>query len=30
MDTSFFATNTELVYICAKEIIDIGIYTWYK
>lgn len=26
MDTSFFATNIELVYICAKEIIDIGIY----
>lgn len=30
MDTSFFATNIELVYICAKEIIDIGMYTWYK
>lgn len=30
MDTSFFATNIELVYISAKEIIDIGIHTWYK
>lgn len=30
MDTSFFATNIELVYICAKEIIDIGMHTWYK
>lgn len=30
MDTSFFATNIELVYICVKEIIDIGIHTWYK
>lgn len=30
MNTSFFATNIELVYICAKEIIDIGIHTWYK
>lgn len=30
VDTSFFATNIELVYMCAKEIVDIGIYTWYK
>lgn len=30
MDTSFFATNIELVYICAKKIIDIGVHTWYK
>lgn len=30
MDTSFFATNIELVYICAKGIIDNGIHTWYK
>lgn len=30
MDTSFFATNIELVCICAKEIIDISIHTWYK
>lgn len=30
MDTSFFSINMELVYICAKEIIDIGIHVWYK
>ena len=30
MDTSFFAINMKMVYICAKEIIDIGIYVWYK
>ena len=30
MDISFFAFNIELVYICAKEIVDIGIHTWYK
>lgn len=26
----FFAVNMRLVYMWAKEIVDIGIYTWYK
>lgn len=30
MDTSFFVTNIELVYLCAKENVDIGIHVWYK
>lgn len=30
MDISFFAFNIELVYMCAKEIVVIGICSWYK